>query len=86
MKKNIFTTLLILFRFSASACDVCKNQQPRLLRNITHGTGPESNWDYVIVSIVAIIALLTFFFSIKWLLYPGEKSEGHIKRLILNND
>lgn len=86
MKKYILIILLILLRLTISACDVCKKQQPKLLRGITHGTGPESNWDYVIIWGAVIIVLFTLFYSIKWLLYPGEKSEEHIKRFILNNE
>jgi hypothetical protein len=56
-----------------------------MLKGITHGAGPESQWDYVIVWTTAAIVLLTLFFSVKWLIRPGEKSEDHIKRFILNN-
>ncbi|MES2003441.1 MAG: hypothetical protein V4450_02885 [Bacteroidota bacterium] len=70
----------------ASACTVCEKQQPKILRGITHGTGPESNWDLLIVSVAVVIVLFTLFFSIKWLFFPGEQSTGHIKRCILNNE
>lgn len=68
----------------AIACPACEKQQPKLLRGISHGAGPESNWDMVIVWGIAIIVLLTLFFSIKFLLKPGEKSRDHIKRFILD--
>lgn len=69
----------------AIACAVCEKQQPKVLRGISHGAGPESNWDYVIVWATVVIVLLTLFYSVKWLIKPGEKSEHHIKRFILNN-
>jgi len=66
------------------ACPTCELAQPKYLRGITHGTGPQSNWDYLIISVTAVIVVATLFFSIKWLVKPGEKSVTHIKHLILN--
>ena len=86
MKKYILIIFFILLRFVVSACDVCKKQQPTLLQNITHGSGPESKWDYVIIWGAVIIVLFTLFYSIKWLIRPGETSGSHIKRFILNNN
>ena len=68
----------------AFACPTCEIAQPRYLKGITHGTGPQSNWDFLIISVVAVIVIATLFFSIKWLLKPGEKSDTHIKNMILN--
>jgi len=75
----MFVTGLITF-----ACPTCELAQPKYLRGITHGTGPQSNWDYLIISVTAVIVIATLFFSIKWLVKPGEKSVTHIKHLILN--
>jgi hypothetical protein len=65
-------------------CDACKKQQPKLLQGITHGTGPDSSWDYVIVYMAVAIVLVSLFYSVKWLIKPGEKSSSHIKQFILN--
>jgi len=54
-----------------------------LLRGITHGAGPDSNWDYAIIWSMVLIVAVTLFFSVKWLLKPGEKSPDHIKRTVL---
>lgn len=91
LKKNGMKKLLILFPLLFSflgsfACPACEKQQPKLLRGISHGAGPDSNWDMVIVWVIAIIVVLTLFFSIKFLVKPGEKSNTHIKRFILNNE
>lgn len=86
MKQKI--TLLILTLLTAGmamACPVCKRSQPKVLRGVTHGAGPESRWDYVIIAVVGIIVLITLFFSVKWLIQPGEQSHKHIKRTVLNN-
>ena len=77
---------LLLINYITYACPGCEKQQPKLLKGITHGAGPDGNWDYVIIAIVVIIVLFTLFFSLKWLIRPGEQSESHIKRLILNNE
>lgn len=85
MKHISSTLLLVMTSVLAIACPVCERNQPKLLKGVTHGGGPESQWDYVIVWGTVVIVLLTLFFSIKWLIRPGEKSEKHIKRMILNN-
>jgi len=83
--KNLFAFIIFfLAHISIYACDACERQQPEMLRGITHGPGPQSNWDYLIVAVGAAIVVATFFFSIKWLLSPGEKGEKHIKRIVLN--
>lgn len=86
MKKIIFIAVLLLIGSVSMACDACKKQQPKILQNVTHGAGPQSNWDYVIVWATVIIVLFTLYFSVKWLIRPGEKSQDHIKRFILNNE
>ena len=75
---------MLLTGLIAIACSTCELSQPRYLRGITHGTGPQSNWDYLIISVTAVIVVATLFFSVKWLVQPGEKSVTHIKHLILN--
>ena len=83
--KSLFAFIIFfLADISIYACDACEKQQPVILRGITHGAGPQSNWDYLIVSVAAAIVVATLFFSIKWLFSPGEKGEKHIKRIVLN--
>jgi len=84
MKSLFAFMILFLAHISIYACDACEKQQPEILRGITHGLGPQSNWDYLIVSVGAVIVVATLFFSIKWLLSPGEKGEKHIKRIVLS--
>jgi len=86
MKKIFLTGILLLNILFVFACPVCERNQPKVLKGITHGAGPESQWDYVIVLTTAAIVLVTLFFSVKWLIRPGEKSDRHIKRFILNNE
>lgn len=66
------------------ACPVCERNQPKVLKGIVHGAGPDSQWDYLIITAVAVIVVLTLFFSVKWLIKPGERNDNHIKRTILN--
>lgn len=86
MRKLFLTLLLLCNTLWLLACPVCERNQPKILRGITHGAGPESKWDYVIVWITVAIVVCTLFFSVKWLVRPGEKSALHIKRFILNNE
>ncbi|MFB5944442.1 hypothetical protein [Albibacterium profundi] len=86
MKKIFLVVMLMLPALASWACPACEKQQPKLLRGISHGAGPESDWDMVIVWFIGIIVVLTLVFSIKFLVKPGEKSKTHIKRFILSNE
>ncbi|TXJ22464.1 MAG: hypothetical protein E6Q24_21130 [Chitinophagaceae bacterium] len=86
MKKLFLIAFLLFNVLWVLACPVCERNQPKVLRGITHGAGPDSRWDYVIVWATVAIVLCTLFFSIKWLIRPGERSDRHIKRFILNNE
>jgi hypothetical protein len=85
MNKATITLLFLITGLLVEACPMCEKQQPKLLRGITHGAGPSSNWDYIITWAMVAIVLFTLAYSIKCLVRPGEKSPGHIKRQILDN-
>jgi len=86
MKRIVLLLFFVISSAQAWACPACEKQQPKLLRGITHGTGPETGWDYIITGITAVIVFITLFYSIKWLFRPAEQSASHIKRSILNAD
>ena len=79
MRKLIFIITLLLLQIASFACPVCERNKPKILRGITHGSSPNSNWDYVIVFAMIVIAIATLFYSIKWLINPKEKNGNHIK-------
>lgn len=68
------------------ACEVCKNNQPKGLENITHGSGPTGNLDYIITWTAVVIVSVTLFYSIKYLVKPKETNPDHIKNSILNDE
>ncbi|MGN6396738.1 MAG: hypothetical protein ACTHMI_14300 [Mucilaginibacter sp.] len=72
------------FQSTAMACDACKAQQPKFLQGISHGAGPTSNWDYVVVALMVVITVYSFYAMVKCLAKPAEKSHEGIKRIILN--
>lgn len=74
----------VLTMVEALACEVCKKQQPKVLRGITHGAGPQSDWDYVVVGCAVILVLISLFYAVKWIMHPGEKEREHVKNSILN--
>lgn len=84
MKKLFFLISMLIITAAASACPACSQQQPRILRGISHGAGPESNWDLLIVTLMALVVVATLFFSGLYLWKPGEQSATHIKNRILN--
>ncbi|MFE3867545.1 hypothetical protein ACFX5E_05585 [Flavobacterium sp. LS2P90] len=79
MKKAIPFLSLLVFHIAAFACPVCERNQPKVLKGIVHGAGPDSNWDYVSIVITMAIALFALIFSIKWLWKPNENNKDHIK-------
>ncbi len=84
MKKYKITMFLILvIQMSGICCPVCERNQIKALRGIIHGSGPESNWDYVGVTAIGTLVIFTLIYTIKWLLKPGEKDSNHIKYSIL---
>jgi hypothetical protein len=85
MKKIIFMLSLCFFTLVTIACPVCERNQPKALKGIVHGKGPDSNWDYVSIWITIIISLLALIYSIKWLIKPNEKNNNHIKYSIFQN-
>lgn len=85
MKKYSLLSVLMLLQVAAMACPACEKNQPKFLQGITHGTGPNSQWDWVIISVMVLITLSVLFYSVKWLIRPGEKSKNHIKNFILND-
>jgi hypothetical protein len=84
MQKILITLILLFLHVTLMACPVCEKQQPQLLKGITHGAGPESNWDYLIIFLIVAIVLVSLYFSLKWLIKPGEKQLSHIKHTVLN--
>ncbi|MBU0942257.1 MAG: hypothetical protein KKD36_12600 [Bacteroidetes bacterium] len=80
MKKSIYTFILSTFTMAIYACPMCEKQQPKILRGIAHGAGPESNLDYVIVWTMVAFVIITLFFSLKYLIKPKENEKNHIKR------
>lgn len=84
--KRIYLFILLLFpAYEALACSACEKQQPKFLRGITHGTGPDSQWDYVIIAVTVVLVLITLFLSVKWLIRPAEQMQDHIKTSIINH-
>lgn len=83
MKKLLFF-LIQLFPCGLFACPACTKAQPEIFRGITHGSGPESKWDYLIVGVTIAIVLLCLGFTIKFLVAPHEGEKSHIKNQILN--
>ena len=79
MKKILTFLALVAFQITAFACPVCERNQPKALRGIVHGAGPDSNWDYVSIGITIVIAIFALIYSVKWLVKPNENNPSHIK-------
>lgn len=83
MKKILACLMFCLsfLPFLALACDVCESKQPKVLRGITHGSGPESDFDYAIIVFAIVVVTVTLYLSVKYLVKPNEDKIGHIKNI-----
>lgn len=86
MKKTAITSfVLMLTTFSSAlACEVCKKNQPKVLENITHGSGPTGTIDYIITWSAVVIVTITLVMSIRFLIRPKETGVDHIKNIVMN--
>lgn len=85
MKKIIILMLLFSPYQWILACPLCEQSQPRIFRGITHGTGPQSNWDFVIIAAAIVVVVFCLYFTIRYLYKPGETNNNHIKKSIFNS-
>lgn len=81
---SILFLLTFVSKSALKACEVCKEKQPEALANITHGSGPNSNLDYIIIWSAVVIVGLTLFYSIKHLIKPESGKPHHIKNIVTN--
>ncbi len=86
MKKITALLVFLILPSVVLACPECERKQLDALKGVAHGAGPQQNWDYWIVGFIALIVVVSLFYSIKWLIRPGEKNDSHIKREVLNFD
>lgn len=87
MKTILISIAIILAGFStALACEVCKKNQPKVLENITHGTGPTGTLDYIITWSAVVIVTFTLIMSVRFLIRPQETSAEHIKNIVINQN
>lgn len=68
---------------AAHACEVCEAQQPKALRGVVHGAGPD-NMDLIISAIGGVIVLFVLVMSIRLLYKPKEGDPKHIKYSVID--
>lgn len=83
-KLALIVFLVLINHIPTMACEACNQNQPKILKGITHGNGPQSNWDYFVVIIMVLVTLYSLYASIKCFVKPTEKKYNHIKNTILN--
>lgn len=55
--------------------------------NQAHTYNPPNSFLYYLVLVSSsVIVLTTIYYAIKWLIWPGETNDDHIKRRILDMD
>ncbi len=84
MRKLIVFLFFTAISYASMACPVCDRNKKTALEKLSHGSTPNSSWDYIIVIAMIIIAVATLFYSVKWLIKPNENNRSHIKFSFLN--
>ena len=85
MKRVLLIVVILLMQSSRLlACELCQRNQPKILQDVTHGEGPQGQWDYVITWTAVGIVAVVLFFSIKFLVRPSENNPKHIKYIVVN--
>lgn len=82
---SLSVLFLLLSTGLSIACEVCKSKQPKGMADITHGSGPGGNLDYIIVWGAAILVTITLGLSLKFLIKPQENRPDHIKNSIIDH-
>ncbi len=84
-KSFLLTLALVLVaNVGTFACEACNQNQPKILRNITHGSGPQSNWDYFVVISMVLITVYTLYATIRcFVTRKTENKYNDIKNTIL---
>lgn len=84
IKNTIAIILLSIASKALMACDLCKRNQPEMLKEITHGEGPSGSIDYIISWTAVVIVGITLLLSIKYLVKPNEQNKNHIKNIVID--
>jgi len=73
MIKIILATMISLgITSSTLACELCKSQQPKVLRELAHGMGPQGAVDYLIVWTGVAVVILALITTLYFLLFPSK--------------
>ncbi len=83
-KLILLIALIFINNVTTMACEACNQNQPKILRGITHGSGPQSNWDYFVVIIMVLVTLYSLYATVKCFVKPTDKQYNDIKNTILN--
>lgn len=82
MKTKLFITgfFWIIAANLLTACPLCKKRQPVGFADITHGTGPESVFDYWMLYGSIGVVILTLFLFIRFTIKPETAAMRHSKQ------
>lgn len=47
---------------------------------------PDGIFDYTVIGVSTAIVAVTFYLAVRYLLWPGEQAETHIKRTVLEEE
>ncbi len=77
-------TLVLQLPLEILACEVCQKNQPKILQNITHGTGPQSDLDYILIWTAIGVVIVSLAISIKLIIQPKDNRHEQIKNIVID--
>ena len=82
MKTKLISTGFFWFITLASliACPVCDKRQPKGFAGITHGTGPESAFDYWMLYGSMAVVVLTLLLFVRFMVRPETRAMNRLKQ------
>ena len=82
MKTKLISTGFFWFIALASlmACPVCDKRQPKGFAGITHGTGPESAFDYWMLYGSMAVVVLTLLLFVRFMIRPETRAMNRLKQ------
>ncbi|WP_276483860.1 hypothetical protein [Paraflavitalea pollutisoli] len=86
MRSSSLVLLLLGTTLSTLACDVCTRRPDGILSWFGHGTGPQSQWDILIVAASMAIVFMTLWGMLKAMIQPADQAPDHIKQLVIKDN
>lgn len=79
--------IFILITQVALSCPVCDREKAnQVTLGLSHGAGPDHNWEWLVVAGMAGITLFALFLAIKYFIKPDNAKTNEFKKSIFSEN